>query len=150
MRVWVLLLIELARLWVVTMARTSGLMTVLSISISIISMVVVLMQLFSGGVCLVEAVASPPATAVDCITVFIDNLMDCLDYVTPGNYSTVPPATCCTGLANIVKTDPICLCQFLGNKSDIEGFPINGTKSFTLPAVCNVSTPSHSLCPKGN
>ena len=68
------------------------------------------------------------------------SLSPCLDYVR-GNSST-PTIGCCIKLANVVKTQPQCLCLILDGGS----WGINQTQALALPAVCNIQTPPVSLC----
>ena len=72
----------------------------------------------------------------------IVSLFPCLDYVT-GNSST-PTTGCCTQLANVVKSQPECLCLIIGGEGSSLG--INQTLALALPAACNVQTPRVSLC----
>ncbi|XP_039685737.1 non-specific lipid transfer protein GPI-anchored 5 isoform X2 [Medicago truncatula] len=81
-------------------------------------------------------------TAQSSCTNEIASLLSCLDYVT-GN-SSAPTIGCCTQLANVVKSQPECLCLIIGGKGSSLG--INQTLALALPAACNVQTPPVSLC----
>uniref|UniRef100_A0A7N0VAK7 Bifunctional inhibitor/plant lipid transfer protein/seed storage helical domain-containing protein n=1 Tax=Kalanchoe fedtschenkoi TaxID=63787 RepID=A0A7N0VAK7_KALFE len=84
------------------------------------------------------------AQSSSCTNVLI-SLTPCLSYIT-GNSSTAS-SNCCTQLANVVQSQPECLCQVLnGGASAIGLNNINQTLALTLPAVCNVQTPSISNC----
>ncbi|XP_073156545.1 non-specific lipid transfer protein GPI-anchored 11-like [Henckelia pumila] len=86
--------------------------------------------------------AAPPGP--DCFT-YLLKLSDCLTFVESGSNLTKPDKGCCSGLADLVVTQPICLCQLLGNPDKI-GIPVDINKALTLPSVCKVSTPPVSLC----
>ncbi|EPS64712.1 hypothetical protein M569_10067, partial [Genlisea aurea] len=87
--------------------------------------------------------SSAPSPAVDCLSVLVNNLLPCLTYVTNGSNLTVPDAGCCDGLTSLIHTQPICLCQLLGNPDQARaaGFPIDFSRALTLPAVCQLTTP---------
>ncbi|KAL4200236.1 hypothetical protein AMTRI_Chr03g148730 [Amborella trichopoda] len=77
-----------------------------------------------------------------CTTAII-SLSPCLNYIS-GNSST-PAPTCCSQLANVVSTQPRCLCTILGGGGSL-GITINQTKALELPGACNVQTPPVSTC----
>lgn len=80
-----------------------------------------------------------------CTDVFI-SLAPCLDYVT-GNAST-PSSSCCSELAFVVKSQPLCLCEVVngGASSIAASFNINQTRALALPTACNVQTPPMNTC----
>ncbi|CAJ1904264.1 unnamed protein product [Sphenostylis stenocarpa] len=80
-----------------------------------------------------------------CTDVFI-SLAPCLDYVT-GNAST-PSSSCCSQLAYVVSSQPLCLCEVVdsGASSIAASFNINQTRALALPTSCNVQTPPLSTC----
>jgi len=80
-----------------------------------------------------------------CTNVFI-SLAPCLDYVT-GNTST-PSSSCCSQLAYVVSSQPLCLCEVVnGAASSIAAsFNINQTRALALPTSCNLQTPPLSTC----
>ncbi|TKY62428.1 Non-specific lipid-transfer protein [Spatholobus suberectus] len=80
-----------------------------------------------------------------CTNVFI-SLSPCLDYVT-GNVST-PSSSCCSQLAFVVRSQPLCLCEVVngGASSIAASFNINQTRALALPTACNVQTPPISTC----
>lgn len=80
-----------------------------------------------------------------CTNVFI-SLAPCLDYVT-GNAS-VPSSSCCSQLAFVVQSQPLCLCEVVngGASSIAASFNINQTRALALPTACNVQTPPISSC----
>ncbi|CAN6464862.1 unnamed protein product [Victoria cruziana] len=80
-----------------------------------------------------------------CTNTIISQLAPCLNYIT-GN-SSKPDSSCCSGLSNVVKSQPQCLCQVIGpNAGSSVGITVNQTQAMALPAACNVQTPSPSLC----
>uniref|UniRef100_A0A7N0V663 Bifunctional inhibitor/plant lipid transfer protein/seed storage helical domain-containing protein n=1 Tax=Kalanchoe fedtschenkoi TaxID=63787 RepID=A0A7N0V663_KALFE len=83
------------------------------------------------------------AQSSSCTSVLI-SLTPCLSYIT-GNSSTAS-SNCCTQLANVVQSQPECLCQVLNGGASALGLNINQTQALTLPTVCNVQTPSISNC----
>ncbi|KAL7152015.1 hypothetical protein ABFS83_04G069400 [Erythranthe nasuta] len=89
--------------------------------------------------------APSPAGEVDCMT-YLLQLSDCLTFVESGSNLTIPDRGCCPELANLVDSEPICLCQLLGNPAQT-GLPIDIDRALMLPAVCNVTTPPVSMCP---
>ncbi|GLT36351.1 hypothetical protein SLA2020_107350 [Shorea laevis] len=102
----------------------------------IVLLTVVIAAAFWGG-----AVAQ---SSSDCSSAFV-SLSPCLNYTT-GNSST-PSKPCCTNLASVVGSQPLCLCQVLnGNAASSLGVNINQTLALGLPTACNVQTPSASHC----
>lgn len=80
-----------------------------------------------------------------CTNVFI-SLAPCLDYVT-GNVSN-PSSSCCSQLAYVVSSQPLCLCEVVsGAASTIAAsFNINQTRALALPTSCNIQTPPLTTC----
>ncbi|KAG5055310.1 hypothetical protein JHK85_007820 [Glycine max] len=80
-----------------------------------------------------------------CTNVFI-SLAPCLDYVT-GNAS-IPSSSCCSQLAFVVRSQPLCLCEVVngGASSIAASFNINQTRALALPTACNVQTPPITSC----
>ncbi|XP_048138501.1 non-specific lipid transfer protein GPI-anchored 5-like [Rhodamnia argentea] len=75
----------------------------------------------------------------------LTSLSPCLSFIT-GN-SSVPSSACCTQLASVVKSEPLCLCEVLnGSASSALGVNINQTQALKLPPACNVQTPPTSSC----
>ncbi|KZV30577.1 xylogen-like protein 11-like [Dorcoceras hygrometricum] len=91
-----------------------------------------------------EPYSTAPPPGPDCL-VYLLKLSDCLTYVESGSNLTKPEKGCCSELADLVATQPICLCQLLGNPDKV-GIPVDINKALTLPSVCKVSTPPVSLC----
>ncbi|XP_057802382.1 non-specific lipid transfer protein GPI-anchored 12-like [Salvia miltiorrhiza] len=85
-----------------------------------------------------------PAPALDCFT-YLLNLSDCLTFVQEGSNLTEPDKGCCPELGNLVDTQPICLCQLLGDPSQV-GISVDVDRALKLPSLCNVTTPPVSLC----
>lgn len=80
----------------------------------------------------------------DCTTTLV-SLSPCLNYVT-GNSAT-PSSSCCSQLANVVQSQPECLCAFTGNGDGAPaGLNINQTLALALPGACKVKTPPVSRC----
>lgn len=102
--------------------------------------VVVLVTLFCEG-----AVAQ-----LSCTRVMI-SLSPCLNYVTGNSAGTGPSSSCCSQLANVVQSQPQCLCSVLdGGASSSLGITVNQTRALELPSACNVHTPPVSRCNTGN
>ncbi|KAK9058466.1 hypothetical protein SSX86_023308 [Deinandra increscens subsp. villosa] len=78
-----------------------------------------------------------------CTSVLI-SMSPCLNYIS-GNTST-PSSSCCTQLANVVRSQPECLCQVLNGGGSSMGLNINQTQALELPKACNVQTPPTSQC----
>ncbi|KAI3461204.1 hypothetical protein Pfo_017867 [Paulownia fortunei] len=88
--------------------------------------------------------AMAPSPGPDCFTA-LANLADCLSFVEDGSNLTKPDPACCPEVANLVDTQPICLCELLSNSTQF-GFSIDTNRALKLPSLCNVTTPSVSLC----
>ncbi|PWA77718.1 plant lipid transfer protein/Par allergen [Artemisia annua] len=99
-----------------------------------LSVILVAMVMILGGV---------NAQSSSC-TSSIMGLSPCLNFVT-GN-STTPSPSCCSQLANVVQTQPRCLCSLLNGNVPNIGITINQTLAVTLPGACQVQTPPISLC----
>ncbi|XP_068650622.1 non-specific lipid transfer protein GPI-anchored 5-like [Aristolochia californica] len=85
------------------------------------------------------------ASAQSSCTTALVSLSPCLSYIM-GNSST-PTATCCSQLANVVASQPRCLCMVLdGEAAASLGITINQTLALGLPSACNVQTPPVSAC----
>ncbi|KAF8732156.1 hypothetical protein HU200_016125 [Digitaria exilis] len=91
-----------------------------------------------------SAQSSSPSSS--CTSALV-SLSPCLNYIS-GNVST-PPASCCTQLGNVVKSNPACLCVALNANPASLGITVNRTLALGLPAACNVATPDVSNCSKG-
>ncbi|KAK4419701.1 Xylogen-like protein 11 [Sesamum alatum] len=89
---------------------------------------------------------SPTAAgpAPDCFQYLI-NLSDCLTFVEAGSNLTKPDPGCCPELGNLVNTQPVCLCELLGQPGQV-GISIDVNRALKLPSACNVTTPPVSLC----
>ncbi|CAL0300810.1 unnamed protein product [Lupinus luteus] len=85
-----------------------------------------------------------PAPSVDCSTVIL-SMSDCLPFVTNGSTVTEPKKTCCSGLENVLKTSPACLCESLKSSAKF-GIALNVTKAESLPSACKLSAPPVSSC----
>ncbi|OVA05428.1 Plant lipid transfer protein/Par allergen [Macleaya cordata] len=85
-------------------------------------------------------------TAQSGCTNVIIGMAPCLNYIT-GNSSN-PSSSCCSQLANVVQTQPRCLCSVLngGGAAAALGLTINQTLALALPGACNVQTPPISRC----
>uniref|UniRef100_A0A1D1YM78 Xylogen-like protein 11 n=1 Tax=Anthurium amnicola TaxID=1678845 RepID=A0A1D1YM78_9ARAE len=91
------------------------------------------------------ALAPGPAASKDCMTTLLDSMSSCLAYVEAGSNLSRPEKGCCRGLADVVNSQPLCLCSLLASK-DVYGFQIDRTKALMLPTVCRVQTPPVSVC----
>ncbi|KAJ0792339.1 putative plant non-specific lipid-transfer protein/Par allergen [Helianthus annuus] len=79
-----------------------------------------------------------------CTSVII-GMAPCLNYVTGS--SKTPSSSCCSSLANVVKSQPQCLCTALnGSTLASLGININKSTALVLPRACNVKTPLVSRC----
>ncbi|OAY49742.1 non-specific lipid transfer protein GPI-anchored 5 [Manihot esculenta] len=88
------------------------------------------------------------ATAQSGCTNVVMSLAPCLNYVT-GNSST-PSSSCCSKLANVVQSQPQCLCALLNDGGSSVGVNINQTLALSLPGACDVQTPPVSRCNSAN
>lgn len=79
----------------------------------------------------------------NCMNVII-SMSSCLNYVTGS--SKTPSPSCCSSLANVVQTQPRCLCTVLNGGGTQLGVNINNTLALQLPGACNVKTPPASRC----
>lgn len=70
-------------------------------------------------------------------------LAPCIGYVTGS--AAQPSQRCCSALANVVNTNPVCLCQLFAGGNNI-GVNINQTLALNMPAACKVTTPPLSSC----
>lgn len=77
-------------------------------------------------------------------TTALTSLAPCLNYVA-GNSST-PSSSCCSQLAFVVQSTPICLCSLLNGTGPSFGLTINQTQALQLPGACNVKTPPVGQC----
>lgn len=111
-----------------------------AMEMSTIMVLVLIVTIFSEG-----AVAQ-----LSCPSVVI-SLSPCLNYVTGNSPSnTGPSSSCCSQLANVVQSQPQCLCSLLdGGASSSLGITINQTQALSLPAACNVHTPPVNRCNTG-
>ncbi|KAA8544439.1 hypothetical protein F0562_022521 [Nyssa sinensis] len=91
------------------------------------------------------SMGAAPSPSLDC-TPYLTNTYDCLSFVEPGSNLTKPDKACCPELADLVKSQPVCLCQLLSSGGDTFGIQINLNKALKLPSLCSVSTPSVKLC----
>ncbi|WVY92420.1 hypothetical protein V8G54_031508 [Vigna mungo] len=89
--------------------------------------------------------AAAPAPGVDSCFLALSNMSDCLTFVEDGSNLTQPDHGCCPGLAGLIDTNPICLCDLLG-KPDAIGIKIDLNRALKLPSICKVSTPPVSAC----
>ncbi|KAG8370230.1 hypothetical protein BUALT_Bualt14G0095400 [Buddleja alternifolia] len=78
-----------------------------------------------------------------CTSVLI-GMASCLNYVS--GTATTPSSSCCSALANVVQTQPRCLCAIVNGGGNSLGVSINQTLALDLPRVCQVATPPTSRC----
>lgn len=74
----------------------------------------------------------------------IVSLSPCLNYVS-GNSSS-PSHPCCSQLANVVRSEPRCLCVLVSGGHSSASLNINETLALRLPKACDVHTPPVSRC----
>nr|XP_043611495.1 non-specific lipid transfer protein GPI-anchored 5-like [Erigeron canadensis] len=74
----------------------------------------------------------------------IISLSPCINFVCGS--STTPSSTCCTQLANVVESQPRCLCKLISGGPPLTGFTVNKTLALELPHACNIHTPPVSRC----
>ncbi|XP_061363252.1 non-specific lipid transfer protein GPI-anchored 31-like [Gastrolobium bilobum] len=86
-----------------------------------------------------------PAPSVDCTSLVMGNMMDCLSFVSNDSTATKPEGTCCPGLKTLLETSAECLCKAFKASSSF-GVTLNVTKALTLPAACKLSDPSLANC----
>ncbi|XP_068636243.1 non-specific lipid transfer protein GPI-anchored 5-like [Aristolochia californica] len=84
------------------------------------------------------------AMAQSSCTTALVSLSPCLNYIT-GNSSS-PSSSCCSQLAGVVGSQPLCLCSVLNGGASSLGFNINQTQALALPGACKVQTLSVSRC----
>ncbi|KAB2018346.1 hypothetical protein ES319_D08G224100v1 [Gossypium barbadense] len=84
------------------------------------------------------------ALAQSSCTNVLTSMSPCLDYIL-GN-SSIPSSSCCSQLANVVRSQPQCLCQVLNGGGSSLGINVNQTQAMALPTACNVETPPTSRC----
>ncbi|MED6205510.1 hypothetical protein PIB30_018292 [Stylosanthes scabra] len=85
------------------------------------------------------------AAAQSSCTTALVNLSPCLNFIQ--GKSSNPGSGCCTQLANVVRSEPKCLCQVLGGGAASSlGITINQTQALALPSACKVNTPPVSNC----
>ncbi|CAI8584608.1 unnamed protein product [Vicia faba] len=97
-----------------------------------------------GLVFVVMAMMCAGAAAQSSCTNVLVSLSPCLNYIT-GNSST-PSSGCCSNLASVVSSSPLCLCQVLGGGGSSLGININQTQALALPGACKIKTPPTSQC----
>ncbi|CAM9000399.1 unnamed protein product [Rhodiola kirilowii] len=95
----------------------------------------------------VAALCAATASSQSSCTSVLISMSPCLNYIT-GNSSS-PSPSCCQQLANVVSSQPRCLCQVLNGGGPSLGVAINQTRAMALPTACNVKTPPVSRCNAG-
>ncbi|KAL2463892.1 Bifunctional inhibitor/lipid-transfer protein/seed storage 2S albumin superfamily protein [Forsythia ovata] len=91
---------------------------------------------------------SAGATAQSSCTSVLLSMTSCLSYISGS--STTPSSSCCSALANVVKTQPECLCSIVNGGGSSFGVNINQTRAIGLPGACKVQTPPVSRCSSVN
>ncbi|XP_066392931.1 non-specific lipid transfer protein GPI-anchored 5-like isoform X2 [Miscanthus floridulus] len=109
-------------------ARTMGTASVMT------SLVVVLVAL---------AFSRAAAQGSGCSSVMM-TLSPCMDFIS--SKAPEPGISCCSVLAGVVQTDPLCLCMVLDGTATSFGISINQTRAMELPGVCKVKAPPISQC----
>lgn len=95
----------------------------------------------SGPASMTMAADSP---GPDCLT-SLANMADCLDFVENGSTVRKPEPACCPEVDNLVKTQPICLCELLANSTQFD-LSIDTNRALKLPSLCNLTAPPVSMC----
>lgn len=88
--------------------------------------------------------APSPAAGGGCFNALM-NMSDCLTFVSDGSNQTKPDKGCCPELAGLYDSNPICLCELLGNPDSI-GIKIDLNQALKLPSACGLDTPPVSTC----
>ncbi|XP_074269456.1 non-specific lipid transfer protein GPI-anchored 19-like [Silene latifolia] len=83
---------------------------------------------------------SASAAGVDCTSLVL-TMADCLSYVSNDSTTTKPEGGCCSGLKQVLKTSPGCLCQAFQQSAQL-GISLNLTKAMALPSACHVHAPA--------
>ncbi|CAM8983548.1 unnamed protein product [Rhodiola kirilowii] len=96
----------------------------------------------------VAALCAATARGQSSCTSVLISMSPCLNYIT-GNSSS-PSPSCCQQLANVISSQPRCLCQVLNGGGPSLGVAINQTRAMALPTACNVQTPPVSRCNGGS
>nr|XP_043637131.1 non-specific lipid transfer protein GPI-anchored 12-like [Erigeron canadensis] len=86
-------------------------------------------------------IAMAPTT--DCVTA-LTNVSDCLTFVQVGSNMTAPDKACCPEFAGLLESNPMCLCQLVGQA---ESFGVDIGRALMLPDACKVEIPSLDACP---
>ncbi|KAL2530558.1 Bifunctional inhibitor/lipid-transfer protein/seed storage 2S albumin superfamily protein [Forsythia ovata] len=103
--------------------------------ININAILVIILIIFSADAAMAQS---------GCTNVLI-SMASCLSFVTGS--SQTPSSSCCAALANVVKTQPRCLCTIVnGGGGGSLGVNINQTQALALPGACKVETPPISRC----
>ncbi|KAL0418407.1 UNVERIFIED_CONTAM: Xylogen-like protein 11 [Sesamum radiatum] len=90
------------------------------------------------------ATTAAPSPGPDCFT-SLANMADCLTFVEYGSNLTKPDPACCPEVAELLNTQPICLCELLSNSTQF-GISVDTNRALKLPSVCSLTAPSVSLC----
>ncbi|GJV98953.1 non-specific lipid-transfer protein-like protein isoform X1 [Tanacetum coccineum] len=96
------------------------------------------------SIALVMVMLSGGAMVTTGCTIAIMSLSPCISYVT-GNLST-PSQPCCAQLANVVQSEPLCLCALVNSGHTWTSSKVNKTLAKGLPKACNVTTTPLSGC----
>ncbi|GER34279.1 lipid-transfer protein [Striga asiatica] len=98
-----------------------------------------------GTIQLVLAMVFIRATAQSGCSSVLIGMASCLNYVS--GEATSPSPSCCSTLANVVRSQPRCLCIIVNADGGATiGVSINKTLALELPTVCYVETPPVSRC----
>ncbi|XP_071737516.1 non-specific lipid transfer protein GPI-anchored 12-like [Rutidosis leptorrhynchoides] len=83
------------------------------------------------------------APTTDCMTA-IANVSDCLTFVQNGSTLAAPDKKCCPEFAGLLESNPICLCQLVGQA---DSFGVDIGRALMLPDACKLEIPSLDSCP---
>ncbi|KAL6963011.1 hypothetical protein U1Q18_037977 [Sarracenia purpurea var. burkii] len=76
----------------------------------------------------------------------VQKLMPCQPYL---HATTTPPAGCCMPLLDVIKADPVCLCQLFNNAAILKSFNLTQEEALKLPKSCGALI-DLDVCKKGN
>ncbi|KAL4339702.1 hypothetical protein GQ457_08G021230 [Hibiscus cannabinus] len=97
------------------------------------------------GIFVTDRTGALAQSSLSCTNALV-SMSPCLNYI-QGNSST-PSSSCCSQLANVVSSQPRCLCQVLNGSGSSLGMDtaLNQTQAMALPTACNVKTPPATQC----
>ncbi|EPS65085.1 hypothetical protein M569_09695 [Genlisea aurea] len=88
--------------------------------------------------------AAPTAEPPSCETTLF-NLVPCYAFVS-GNSTAPPSPSCCSHLADVIGSQPICLCLMLNGTAASHGYVFDPNRALRLPGDCRLETPPATAC----